>query len=106
MIDRLGRPSFPTNLRQCKSTKCWYITIDPPRALSVSGTHMTIIPLIESRRTARCRGATFLEAIGAVKTERREYESLLLLNALFKREPIPRKNQERMSEFAKRNKVQ
>ncbi len=51
-------------------------------------------------------GATFLEAIGAVKTERREYESLLLLNALLKHEPIPPSNQARMAEFAKRNKVQ
>jgi len=51
-------------------------------------------------------GATFLEAIGAVKTERREYESLLLLNALFNHEPIPPRNQARMAEFAKRNKVQ
>src|SRR5881628_2199909 len=50
-------------------------------------------------------GATFLEAIGAVKTERREYESLLLLNALLKHEPIPPRNQAKMADFAKRNKV-
>lgn len=48
---------------------------------------------------------TFLEAIGAVKTERREAESLLLLKALLKKEPIAPRDLSRMKELAKWNKV-
>src|SRR6266568_5606177 len=50
-------------------------------------------------------GATFLEAIGAVKTERREAESLLLLKALLLGQPIAARDLARMTELAKRNKV-
>lgn len=40
-----------------------------------------------------------------MKTERREYESLLLLKALIRGEAIASRDAERMAEFAKRNKV-
>ena len=46
-----------------------------------------------------------MESIGAVKTERRESESLLLLNALLRGESLAPRDLKRMTEFAKRNKV-
>jgi hypothetical protein len=48
---------------------------------------------------------TYLEAIGAVKTERREAESLFLLKALLRKVPIAPRNIARMTELAKWNKV-
>ena len=48
---------------------------------------------------------SFLEEIGAVKTARREAESVLLARAALRNEPVLLKDSERMATLAKHNKV-
>src|SRR5467141_42672 len=48
---------------------------------------------------------TFLEEVGVVKTARRESESLLLLRAILKKQPLPPTDQERFLQLSRLNKV-
>src|SRR5438445_13069682 len=48
---------------------------------------------------------TFLEEVGVVKTARRESESLLLLRAILKKQPLPPTDQEKFLQLSRLNKV-